>query len=217
MTFCTCSPSDAVALIKAGYLASTACQPRLAFSFRFLQLYHSLWIQNGLPQLTYLKGLAAFEELHQVLPSAHCVGETREESVSCRVRATLELSFSQSLRHQFALAVHTFRRLLLVERLLKSELLDSQMSSPYASICPACFGPPTARPLDSSAPAEKDIIVAFDACFQQRRLLSASKEYTKEPLPPYFLPQSSLEHWKIRVAGTADLVNAKEVRAQVRQ
>jgi hypothetical protein len=94
---------------------------------------------------------------------------------------------------------------------LERHLVDATFASPYASECPACFGPSGVRSA-KSRPHEQDVIVAFDACFQQRRMASASKEHTTEPAPPLFAPQSILHPWLIRVQDTSDLVNAKEAR-----
>ncbi|WAR57143.1 hypothetical protein PtB15_8B189 [Puccinia triticina] len=57
--FCKCVP-DVVRLIHHGYFASSADQPRTAFSIRLVQFHHFMWQSAVVSSSAFVKALAAF-------------------------------------------------------------------------------------------------------------------------------------------------------------
>ena len=96
-----------------------------------------------------------------------------------------------------SLAVDAYRHLLAKEQELTKELLHNNDHDCLADICPQCFGPSEANPIDT----DPDFIVCMDGNFQHRRHILASVEPRDITygIPSLFLDPSAVENMETRL------------------
>lgn len=112
-------------------------------------------------------------------------------------------------RQTLSCAVDAYREMLRLERELEVKVLALTQREQLADNCPRCFGPS----VHGKRAGEPDFIACLDANFQQRRHLSASREYDRrvQITPSLFMRPSTVKQWQDTYASHASSVSDDRV------
>ncbi|OAV88072.1 hypothetical protein PTTG_29162 [Puccinia triticina 1-1 BBBD Race 1] len=171
--FCNCTP-DVIRLLHYGFVASSAKQPRTAFSIPLLQFHYKLWQSTNVSTSGFTKALSSFLDSQHKKPLLAC-GSTK----------------SRNFRLPFTYSSDLYCRILILKEQLLQEGLQTTNKQKWASKCPRCFGP---RENEVKVdPDEPDFIIAMDGNYQQRHYAHASKDSpSNAQYLPTFLPPSEV-------------------------
>ncbi|OAV99608.1 hypothetical protein PTTG_11734 [Puccinia triticina 1-1 BBBD Race 1] len=172
--FCKCT-SDVVRLIYYGYIASSPDKPRTAFSIRLIQFHHLLWQSSVLSASSFVKALSCFLDTRSKSP-LYARGLKYKK---------------RDLRIPFSYSVDLYSRIILIQKTVQDDVLNSSSADRWASKCSRCFGPKEGE--IKTDPSEPDVIVALDGNFQQRHYAYASKDNPdEEKYPKSFVRPSKI-------------------------
>ncbi|EGF97624.1 uncharacterized protein MELLADRAFT_84820 [Melampsora larici-populina 98AG31] len=175
---CRCT-SDAVRLLRRGYIGGTPAQPRTAYSIRLLRFHHILWKYCSIRIAPFVEALDEYLDPRSSLLLVSGSDQTRD------------------WRKGFSAAVDAYRELLQRQEDMTNEALQLSPEDILASTCPACFGPE----VPGKRAEEPRVVVCLDGNFQQRRHLSASAAWRGESgvMPALFMSPLDVKSWETRM------------------